>query len=183
MSEQTPASSVDRQSADGAIRVNLTADDHVDFNLYHGKWQLAMLFVFYWCLLIIAGVFGGLVRSPTDLAIVIPAAFLLSVLLLVLQWQRIKTKTRKLFASDRVVKVEQRIELIDEGIRHTADDASVVVPWQDVFKIAESAKSLFVYLSRNKVVIMPKRDIADLSGVKNLLQQHLPAAKLRLRRS
>lgn len=183
MSEQTPAPSVHRRPADETIVIRLTADDHVDFNLYHGRWQLAVLFLIYWCLLSLAATFGGFVRSTTDLAIAIPAAFVFSALLLALQWWRIKVRTRKLFAGERVVKVEQRIALIDEGIRHTAQDATVVVPWQDVFKVAESSRSLFVYLSRNKVIIVPKRVLTDVSEVKRVLQQHLPAQKLRLQRS
>jgi|GEM_PF-2518783 len=181
MSDREPGmeAPVDQQA--GTIRVNLTAEDYAGFNLYHGRWQLALLFVFYWCLLVLAAELGGLAGSAADLAWIIPAAFAVSALLLAYQLWRIKVRTGKLFDSDKVAKVQQLVALTEEGIRHTTGETTVLVPWQDVFKLAETSRAIIVYLARSKVVLLPKRDIADLSAVKSVLRRHLPVAKLRLK--
>lgn|SRR5690606_20121016 len=164
-----------------AIRVNLTAEDYAGFNLFHGRWQLAILFVFYWCLLVIAAEIGGLAGSPSDLAWIVPAAFAVSALLLAYQLWRIKVRTAKLFDSGQVAKAEQHIVLTEEGIRQTTEEATVLAPWQDVYKLAETSKAVYIYLARSKVVLLPKRAIPDLAAVKSVLRRHLPAAKLKLK--
>lgn len=164
-----------------SIRVNLTAEDYAGFNLYHGRRQLAGLFLFYWCLIVIAARLTELAVTPVELAIVICAAFALSGLLLAYQLWRIKTRTIRLFESDKSIKVEQHIALTTEGIRHTTGDTTVQMAWDDVHKVAESAKAVIVYLARNKVIMLPKRDIGDVDQVKSILRLHLPASKLKLK--
>jgi len=181
MSDRETGNEPQFDQQENTIRVNLTADDYAGFNLYHGRWQLAILFVFYWCLLVIAVELSGMAGSSADLAWIIPAAFVVSALLLLYQLWRIKVRTGKLFASDKVAKVQQIVALTEEGIRHTTGETTVLVPWQDVFKLAETSKAVIVYLARSKVVLLPKRDIGNLEAVKSVLRRHLPAAKLRLK--
>ena len=170
-----------QSDADLTIRVNLSAEDYAAFNFYHGRWQLAVLFLFYWCLLVIAAELSGMADASADLLWIIPSAFAASVLLLAYQLWRIKVRTGKLFASDNVAKVQQIVELTEEGIRHTAGETTVLVPWPDIYKLAETSQALIVYLARSKVVLLPKRDIGNLPAVKSLLRRHLPAEKRKLK--
>lgn len=163
------------------IRVKLTAEDYAAFNTYHGRWQLAGLFVFYWALFVIFAELSGVTGESSRLEIVIPVAFVLSALMLAFQLWRIRARTVKMFESDKFSKSEQHIEMTEEGIRHTNGDTTVVVAWEDVFKAAETSGAIILYLSRNKVIMLPKRDIADLSEVKISLRHYLPAVKLKLK--
>lgn len=171
----------EQQQQPQSIRVKLTADDYAAFNLYHGRRQLAGLFLFYWCLIVIAARLTELAVTPVELAIVICGAFVLSGLLLAYQLWRIKARTVRLFESDKSIQAEQRIALSAEGIRHTTGDTTVQVEWDNVHKVAETDKAIIVYLARNKVIMLPKRDIGDADQVKNALRQHLPATKLKLK--
>ncbi|WP_123041742.1 YcxB family protein [Cohnella candidum] len=165
---------------DPSVRVNLTAEDYAGFNLYHGRWQLAGLFLFYWCLFVIFAQLSGVLGDSGNLAIVIPAAFFISGILLIFQLWRIKVRTTRIFESDKVSKLEQHIVLTEKGILHTTGDTTVQVPWDDVFKAREIGKAVILYLSRNKVVMIPKRDIADIGEIRAALRKHLPAGKLKL---
>ncbi len=163
------------------ITVKLTAEDYAGFNLYHGRRQLAGLFFFYCCLFVLVFLFSGIMGEEPHLAVVLLTAIGLSALLLVFQLWRIRVRTAKIFDSDKVSKLEQRICLTDTGMQHTTGDTTVRVPWEDIFRVAETKKAIILYLARNKVVLLPKRDVADLAGVKEMLSRNLPAAKLRLK--
>ncbi|MBW5447036.1 hypothetical protein GE107_13285 [Cohnella sp. CFH 77786] len=167
---------------DHTIRVTLTAEDYTGFNLYHGRWQLAGLFAFYWCLFVIFAKWSGVLGDSANLAVVIPAAFVISGVMLAFQLWRIRARTAKLFASDKVSKLEQHIALTDGGIRHTTGETTVNVPWDDVFKVGEFSKAIVIYLARNKVIMLPKRDVGgDLGEVRAALRRHLPGGKLKLK--
>jgi hypothetical protein len=163
------------------IKVRLTADDYAGFNMYHGRWQLTGLFVFYWCLFVLLAQWSGALGDSRNLSAVIPAAFVISAVMMAFQLWRIRARTRKVFANDKMSKAEQNIELSDGGIRHTTGESPVHVPWEDVYKTVETPKAVILYLARNKVIMLPKRDVADLNGVKDMLRQHIPAAKRKLK--
>jgi hypothetical protein len=163
------------------IRVKLTAEDYAEFNLYHGRLQLAGLFLFYWCLFVIAARLTELAATPSEMAIAISGSFVLSGLLLAYQLWRIKVRTVRLFENDKTVKLEQHIVLEAAGIRHTTENTTVQVAWNDVYRAAETAKAIIIYLAKNKVIMLPKRDIRDLGQIRQILRQQLPAAKLKLK--
>jgi hypothetical protein len=163
------------------IRVKLTADDYAGFNLYHGRWQLAGLFLFYWCVFVILVHWSGGLGETRNMAVLIPAGFLLSACMLAFQLWRIRVRTNKIFENDKLSKLEQNILLTQEGIQHSTGETVVHVPWGDVFKVLETSKALIIYLARNKVVMLPKRDLTDLKEVKMTFSRHLPSAKLKLK--
>jgi YcxB-like protein len=163
------------------IRVKLTAEDYTGFNLYHGRWQLAGLFLFYLCLFVIFAKWSGVLGNSSNLAIVIPAALALSGLMLAFQLWRIRVRTGRIFESDKISKLEQHIVLTEEGIRHTTGETTVNLPWDDVYKVSEISKAVVIYLARNKVIMLPKRDVGDVGEVRETLRRHLPGTKLKLK--
>lgn len=163
------------------ITVRLTAADYAGFSIYHGRWQLAGLFVFYCVLFAILLMYGGLLGEDPALAAVLALAVVFGGLLLAFQLWRIRARTAKLFEKGNLAQLEQRIRLDETGMQHSAGDNPVHVPWADMHRAVETKSAVILYLNRNKAVLLPKRDIPDLAGVLDLLRRHMPAAKLRLR--
>jgi hypothetical protein len=163
------------------ITVRLTAADYAAFNIYHGRWQLAGLFAFYCCLFVILLMYGGLLGEEPTFIAALALSVVISGLLVAFQLWRIRARTEKLFEKDNLSKLEQHIRLGENGMQHTAGDNTVHVSWEDILKAAETKHAIIMYLDRNKVVLLPKRDIPDLAGVLGILRKHLPASKLHLK--
>jgi hypothetical protein len=163
------------------IRVKLTAEDYVDFNRYHGRMQLALLFLIYWAIFLIVSMWSGGHKGSLSLALMIPAGLVLSGLLIGLHFWTIRVKTRNLFKSDPFAQMEQQLEFSSEGIRHTTGATTMNLTWADVWKVAETSKAMIIYLARNKAIVLPKRDGGEWPQLKETLRRHLPPAKLRLK--
>lgn len=165
----------------GPISFKLTAEDYAGFNRYHGRRPLLFLFVFYCALFVIIAKFSGTYEDASSLAFVIPAAVVISGLMVVFQLWRINTRTHKLFSGNKAHQLDQRITLTETGIRHHTGEADLQVEWGQVLKAAETKQLFIVYLAQNKAILLPKRDIADPAEVRETFRRELPPVKLRLR--
>ncbi|WP_169306704.1 YcxB family protein [Cohnella pontilimi] len=164
------------------VRIQLTADDYAEFNRYHGRRQMALLFFLYWIVFVaVAGMRGG-AADAGRFGLLIPAGLVLSGLLIAMHLWSIKVKTRKLFQNDKLAQMEQQLHFSETGIRHTTAESSNLVEWADVYRAAETRNELILYLARNRAILVPKRDIgAQWQQVKELLRTHLPPRKLGLK--
>jgi len=167
--------------ASATISVRLNAADYAAFNIYHGRWQLAVLHLFYCALFALLFANFGIMGQKLSLAAALALSVALSGMLLAFQLWRIRARTAKLFERDNLNGLEQRIRLDESGLHHSTGDTTSHVPWKDVVRAAETRNALILYIDRNKAILLPKRDIPDLAYVLKLLQQHMPAAKLRLK--
>jgi hypothetical protein len=163
------------------IRFKLTAEDYTAFNRYHGRKQLALLFVFYWGLFLFIAMFRGAQPSARSLIIMLPAGLLFAGLLIGFHLWTIQRKTRQMFANDKHAQLEQLIELTDEGVRQTTGDTTESLAWTDIGKAIETANGLFLYVTSTRAFVIPKRDVTDWARLREVLRLHLPAAKLRLK--
>ncbi|WP_276354896.1 YcxB family protein [Cohnella caldifontis] len=165
----------------GPIRIRLKAEDYAGFQLYQGRWQLVGMFVFYACLFVLLAKWSGLLQAASGLAVVIPAALIVSGLMVWYQIYRMRVRSGKRFEGEGLSGLEQQIELAETEVRHTAGGQTTGLPWDEIRKAAESSRAILIYFASNKVILLPKRDIADLADVKAALRRHLPASKLRLK--
>jgi len=165
----------------GLIRVRLKAEDYAGFQIFHGRWQLVGMGIFYACLFVLLAKWRGLLDDTGRIAVVLPAAVIVSGLLVGYQIYRIRVRSGKRFEGEGLSGLEQQIELLETEIRHTTEGRTVGLPWDEIRKVAESSRALLIYYASNKVILLPKRDIADLADVKAVLRRRLPAAKLKLK--
>lgn len=165
-----------------SIRIRLTADDYAEFNRYHGRWQMAFLFFFYWVIFVVIAAMNGGPNDAGRLAVIIPAGLLLSGVLIVIHLWSIKVKTRKRFWDDKLAQEEQQLELTETGIRHSTGETSLNAAWSDIYKAAETRNTIILYLARNKAIVIPKRDIdGEWPRLKQMLHGQLPTGKLHLK--
>ncbi|MFC5701941.1 YcxB family protein [Cohnella faecalis] len=168
----------DRQPYEATV--NLTAEDFRKYTLYQSKAQLVGLFAFYVCLIVIAVHFGS--EDKMNVLFAIPVAVLVAGGLVWYQVWRIGQRVRKIFNGDRVLQLKQKIRLTEEGIHHETGASSLDAKWDEIYKVADSGPSILIYMAKNKAFVLPKRDLADLEVVLDLLKRHVPAPRLKLRR-
>lgn len=80
----------------------------------------------------------------------------LSVILLLILWIIIWLSIRRIFWKLQGKQQEKKYLINNEGIHQTFTNADLYIEWIDIFKIYEDNKLFHIYLSRNKVIIIPK---------------------------
>lgn len=68
--------------------------------------------------------------------------------------------------------------LNDEGIKVQQKEEEAQITWEEVYKVAESKKSIFVYTSRNRAFIFPKDQYQEkIDMVKEIIQKYVKEDK------
>lgn len=68
--------------------------------------------------------------------------------------------------------------LNDEGIKIQQKEEEAQISWNDVYKVVESKKSIFVYTGRNSAFIFPKAQYQEqIETVKAIIQEHVKEDK------
>ncbi|MDY3251075.1 MAG: YcxB family protein [Candidatus Choladocola sp.] len=107
---------------------------------------------------------------------------LFGVLFLVYQPFSFYTRSAKQVKLNPVFKKPLMYELSDKGIHVTQGDASTVIPWDQVCKVRETAKSIYVYTSARNAHIWVKDQMGDRTEtVKKILLFYVDKKKVRLK--
>lgn len=80
-----------------------------------------------------------------------------SVVLLLIVWIIIWLSIRRIFRKYQSTQQEKKYIINNEGIHQTSTHADLYIEWIDIFKIKNYQNFFHIYLSRKKVVIIPKR--------------------------
>lgn len=98
-----------------------------------------------------------------------PAAIFFSVLVLMLL--AIWFSAKKAFSNDREIQMNSEYVFDASGILRSSESSTIRFSWSDLYKFAESGKTLFIYSAPAKAYIIPKRHLTQeqLAFIKSFL--------------
>ncbi|WP_416147820.1 YcxB family protein [Salipaludibacillus sp. HK11] len=166
-----------------SIKGTLSYKDFKQHNFHHQKNILIGFFLFALLLvfsMLITSVFSGSPSLVLLISLVIAAIVAgITTLILILL---ITFRIRKEFKSDQMIKNELRYIYSDEGINQQIKKSNVYIEWADILKAYEHKEMFRVYISKNKVLVMPKRFFGsqkDITLFKALVNKHVGEEKMR----
>ena len=72
--------------------------------------------------------------------------------------------------------------LDDAGITISQGEDSVQYPWEELYKVVSTGRSIIVYTSRVNATIFPKKQMEDKrAGVIEMISTHMPPNKVKIR--
>jgi len=169
-----------------AITYTLRKIDLIEFNEHHAKMNtaygksLTRHQIIWPAVLIIISLF--LISSTRDV--------LLGLLLItgaVLWSTVVATKIKKKFykhimgsiSDDDIATIigEYTIELTPDGLFETKPVGELQVAWADIVKIEKSKSHLYIYLTEDAAIIIPKETVVDPKGLKSFHKELMDAYK------
>lgn len=104
-----------------------------------------------------------------------------AVLLLYLPWT-LFIRSRKQVLSNPSFQKPLHYMLDDTGITISQEEDSVQYPWEELYRVVSTGKSIIVYTSRVNATIFPKRQMEDKkSAVIEMISTHMPPNKVKIR--
>jgi hypothetical protein len=166
--------------------IQLTPDDFFSYNLYAMKRMIIQMVI------VIAVLVPALVYLENDtsanigmtmviaLAIALPAAGLFALVMVLL----LRRSVRKQFEKNGMLRVPNEYVLDASGVHVTSEFGNSNIPWQNIYRAAESEHGYYIYLARMQAFVLPKRSLSpeEQAALRAALSQYVEPKKLRLRR-
>ena len=132
-------------------------------NFKQQKW-LRLLFLFV-AIMILFNLIMDIVLNGLNLSILLNS-LLPSLIIVGIWWFIFKRTKQRIPQDDPLIIGYREVELLEEGIRYKTDLSDAMFKWQAVTKLAESSKNYFLYLGKQRAVIIPK------SALKTVQEHH-----------
>lgn len=155
----------------------ITFKEYKEFTLVHSRNQLILFSVFLLFIFTITTLISG--ADFKSLFIIVPIGIVVSAILSLLILGNIIYKAKRIFNSNKMIKNEQTIEILETGIQINTNTSNSLIMWDDVFKVTESKTLIIIYIARNQGMIIPKK-VVDEKKLKNLISTFLESKKLRI---
>lgn len=138
------------------FEVNMTVKDMYDFNIYHNYHNISGL----------AGLVFGVVAlfisvysyGDVSISYTLMMAFF-GLLFTIITPGRIMLKSAQQMKLTPMFKKPLKYTVSDENITIEQDDQKVEIPWDDVYRVKDTGKSIVVYITSVRAYIFPKRDV------------------------
>lgn len=140
------------------FEVNMTVKDMYNFNIYHNYHNMSGL----------AGLLFGVVAlfisvysyGEVSISYTLMMAFF-GLLFTVITPARIMLKSAQQVKLTPMFKKPLKYTVSEENITIEQDDQKVEIPWEDVYKVKDTGKSIVIYITSVRAYIFPKRDLAE----------------------
>lgn len=140
------------------FEVNMTVKDMYNFNIYHNYHNMSGL----------AGLLFGVVAlfisvysyGEVSISYTLMMAFF-GLLFTVITPARIMLKSAQQVKLTPMFKKPLKYTVSEENITIEQDDQKVEIPWEDVYKVKDTGKSIVIYITSVRAYIFPKRNLAD----------------------
>lgn len=159
-------------------------DDYISFNLFHAKKLLLMNILLF---IVFVPVLTLLISDSQDYLLVLSVAIFFGIimasLLTLLNVFLIKRNSKKQYFSTKVMQADTEIIVDGSGIRQTNEFGKLTISWADVFKVIESKKGFYLYISKMQAFVIPKRLVSpeEEKILRGLIDVNLPTKKNRLK--
>lgn len=161
------------------IKVQITEDALYDFILFHTYSRFSG---FITNILGLAIAFMGIIlfiMKKTDFTgfsfyIVAAAAFLCFTPL------RIRMNARRLMDQNEIFREESEFCFCDEGIWKGQKEKKILYPWEDIYKIVATPKTIGIYYSTDEALIIPKNAFGNrFMNVMRIVTMHVTREKVK----
>lgn len=107
--------------------------------------------------------------------------FFIALILLVSNPLTMKTRSIDQVKKTPMFQEPLHYSIEEDGIHISQGEASVVNEWKSFKKICASRKSIFLYLTKQRALIFPKKDLGDqYDEAVEIIKKSMPAGKVKL---
>ncbi len=166
--------------------IKLEFSDYLAYNLFSFKRMYIQLAI---TIAVIAPLYvyskrGTVFHIWIDMFIVFVCAVIVAGLFIMLLIALMKRNLKKQFTSNLVMQAPNDYLLDDTGVHASSEFGSSNIPWQNVFKAAESKEAFLLYIAKMQAFVLPKRLIGpeEEAALLAVLRQHMPPNKLKLKK-
>lgn len=162
------------------IKSKITANELFDFLLHH---TYSSVWGFTGVLISICALFALLQLCVTGGDILsVACTFATVVLFLVIQPVRLFIQSRRLIESDRGYQEPIEYTFGSSGISLCQNEDSAAYRWDEITKVTATKKIVAIYIGKQKVFKLAKRDIGDdYDTLKQMVRTHAIHAVVKLR--
>lgn len=169
------------------VSVKLQAKDYSDFNLYYTRRSMIgggifYFFIFISLLLYLAWKDGfDPLSLPSTLIIGVVGGILVSVLVTAALRFATISKSKRIYATDKLLAQQQDYTISRDGVRMEMESGAGTVKWDELYKASETRDAFYLFLAKNKALLIPKRSFTEASQsdqFKEISAGQLPPAKL-----
>ncbi len=157
------------------FEVKMTDKIMYDFLLYHSYTSPSGLFatlVGVGCLMF--SINKGM-NGDSQSAIMLGA---LAAMLLISTPFTLKTSAKNQVKSSEMFQKSLEYEVTENGISVTQDGQSAENSWENIMKVVSTSKSLVIYITRVRAIILPKESMGeDYMAVVEIISKNVPAKK------
>lgn len=166
------------------IKVKLDEKDYIGFNYWYAKKIIIFVNVFYAFLIMIILFLLLWLPNRTFSMVIDIVALLVLVLFLVYFNIGIYFRSKKIFASDKFLQLEQTYDVTVDSISVSSERSNTLVKWDEVYSLKESQDMFAIFLGKNRAFLLPKRcmDEAAAQELRQLATSNLPPKKVKLRK-
>ena len=161
------------------MKISIDASDMYAFQIYHTYHSLNGVM----SLILSVAAFAVVIFAHAKLEPFYIAAYIVAGVVFLLYYPVILKGKASLALSASPVLSHPLLYTFDEkGIMVTADEAagveasenSATLPWESVYKVAQTKDIILIYSNKINAYILPVSQISDLEGVKALIKEKLP---------
>ncbi len=159
--------------------------DYMAYNMFFAKNRLIISSLIFITavpalVIVISGIRGTL--NLLGILITVVCSLIFAGVFVVLNLYLIKNAVKKQYKSDRTLHAGNEIAIDDTGIYVLSGYGNTNLTWPDIFKAAESAYAFYIFISKKKAFIIPKRvvDADEDRALRALTVKNLDADKRKL---
>lgn len=175
---------MDTHSEEFKIAVELKNEDFKYFAYHYNKLKFILLTVLYFILinvnlffLSLSGISDILLRVGISLLVsIITSLFVALILFGTTSW-----KSGKIYNSDKIKKQKQTYIFKEDGLYLSSETNKGMIKWTEVFKVEEGKKGFYIFISKGRAFIIPKRvfkDDVEVDKFKNILRGYVKAGRV-----
>ena len=161
--------------------IKLEFSDYLSYNLFAFKRMYIQLAIMIAILppLFVYSQRDTMYHIWIDMLIVFVFAVIASGLFVLLLIALMKRNLKKQFTSNLLMQAPNDYLLDDAGVHASSEFGNTNIPWQDVFKAAESKDAILIYIAKMQAFVLPKRLMGpqEEAALRTVLRQHMPPDK------
>ena len=136
------------------FNVKLELKDYTRLNIYHSKKNIIFSLLLGWIIVTIFSI-------NYTLSFKIFGYIFFTVFYLVLYILRLKRISKKIYNSDKFMQDEIHYKINENEIIQETKSSNFKMSINDVVKVGEDKYSIYIYISKIKVILIPKRCISS----------------------
>lgn len=159
--------------------VTLEQKDMYRFSMYHaysGVHGIASIIIAVLIFLVSINTYGHIEFSYTMLYVIFGIVFLFYMPV------NLYLRAKKQLLSSEVFKSALHYEVNEEGIKTSQNDASALLPWNQIYKIVSTKHNVLVYSNRVNAYVIPRNQIGtEYQTLKEIAGGHLENYRFKMK--
>ncbi len=169
------------------LTIKTEVEDYRKLNFIYFKNSLIAISVFYFALILIINLVFNITRKANiqniifNLSFSIPLTLAIVAAFTLFMFLMIKVKSKKIFEADEVMQQEQNVLVNGEGFSEETKFGKTSFKWHRVYKILETKTTIYIFMSKGKALIIPKKfmDDSQIRLFKQIVNSKVDAKKIK----